>query len=251
MTTAEISRLLKRAKESIQAVGRERTGVRVVETREELREGERETLTRPEQPANAYTDGDSAADKVQKNVQRALAAQLQALSFQFREDQRTYLEGREQQERQAREGQLGSLGVPDTAESRRDDDLNRFASRGFNQQQLALVDNMELETDETAEGIEQIVQSINELAILFKELGELVVDQGTMLDRIDQDVEATVEITANAAKKLRSASRYQKKSRGKLFYLMIIVVVMFLVMLLIALAKYEQNKPSQEEQRRR
>jgi len=37
--------------------------------------------------------------------------------------------------------------------------------------------------------IEQLTKSINDLAVLFKDLSVLVVEQGTVLDRIDYNIE--------------------------------------------------------------
>lgn len=41
------------------------------------------------------------------------------------------------------------------------------------------------------EAIRQIARSINELASIFKDLSVLVIEQGTILDRIDYNLEQT------------------------------------------------------------
>ncbi len=45
-------------------------------------------------------------------------------------------------------------------------------------------------------------QSINELAVIFKELSTLVVDQGTILDRIDYNIEVAATHVEKGHKEL-------------------------------------------------
>ena len=62
-------------------------------------------------------------------------------------------------------------------------------SVGFTQQQLQVVDDLEAVAEERNAEITRIAQSIEELAQIFKELAVLVIDQGTILDRIDYNME--------------------------------------------------------------
>lgn len=47
-----------------------------------------------------------------------------------------------------------------------------------------------------------MIDTINELSHIFKQLNQLVIDQGTLLDRIDYNIEETVENTKKAKKSL-------------------------------------------------
>ena len=47
--------------------------------------------------------------------------------------------------------------------------------------------------NERDQEIVRIAKSIEELAAIFKELAVLVIDQGTILDRIDYNMESAVE----------------------------------------------------------
>ena len=62
-------------------------------------------------------------------------------------------------------------------------------SVGFTQQQLHVVDDLEQVAEERDAEITRIAQSIEELSQIFKELAVLVIDQGTILDRIDFNME--------------------------------------------------------------
>lgn len=79
----------------------------------------------------------------------------------------------------------------------------------------------------------KISQSILELNTLFKDLASLVLDQGTILDRIDYNVEQSVFQIKSAYQNLQKAERYQKNK--KMHFIVILAgIAAFLLLLLIA-----------------
>lgn len=56
-----------------------------------------------------------------------------------------------------------------------------------------MVNDMEREIAQRDNEIAALVESIEELSQIFKELAVLVIDQGTILDRIDYNMEQVVE----------------------------------------------------------
>lgn len=82
--------------------------------------------------------------------------------------------------------------------------------------------------------ITDIAQGIIELADIFKELQTMIIDQGTMLDRIDYNVERMAIDVKGADKELRVADTYQKKGtkRRVILLLILLVVGMFILLLL-------------------
>lgn len=80
--------------------------------------------------------------------------------------------------------------------------------------------------------IEDIAQGIIELANIFQELNTMVIDQGTMLDRIDYNVERMAVDVKAANKELTIATGYQKKSvkRKVILLLLILVAGMFILL---------------------
>ena len=55
------------------------------------------------------------------------------------------------------------------------------------------------------------MESINELAQIMKDLSVLVIDQGTILDRIDYNIQATAASIDEGVKQIEKANETQKK----------------------------------------
>lgn len=82
--------------------------------------------------------------------------------------------------------------------------------------------------------IEKIAQGVIDLSNLFQELQTMVIDQGTVLDRIDYNVERTAEHVKEADKELKVATGYQKRGvKRKAIFLLILVIVGMFILLLI------------------
>ncbi|EMC99215.1 hypothetical protein BAUCODRAFT_44249, partial [Baudoinia panamericana UAMH 10762] len=82
--------------------------------------------------------------------------------------------------------------------------------------------------------IEKIAQGVIDLHDVFLELNSMVIDQGTVLDRVDYNVERTAEHMKEAEKELKVATRYQKNStRRKILLLLVLLVVGMVVLLVI------------------
>jgi syntaxin 16 len=78
-----------------------------------------------------------------------------------------------------------------------------------------------------------VAKSIEELSGLFKDLSLLIVEQGSILDRIDYNCEQTVHHTEDAVKQLVGANESQKKMRSKLCMLVLCVLILVAVVALI------------------
>lgn len=82
--------------------------------------------------------------------------------------------------------------------------------------------------------IEEIAQGIIQLSDLFRDLQTMVIDQGTMLDRIDYNVERMNEDVKGADKELKVASGYQRKTtKRKIMLLLILIIVGLFILLLV------------------
>ena len=87
--------------------------------------------------------------------------------------------------------------------------------------------------------IEDIAQGIIELADLFRDLQTMVIDQGTMLDRIDYNVERMATDVKEADKELKVAEGYQKKTtKRKIIFLLLLIIAAMIILLVIKPKKH-------------
>mmetsp|Transcript_3481 Transcript_3481/g.12562 ORF Transcript_3481/g.12562 Transcript_3481/m.12562 type:complete len:322 (-) Transcript_3481:67-1032(-) len=164
--------------------------------------------------------------KIRKNVQMSLAAELQQLSFAFRKKQKDYLNNLQHQ----REGdKSGALPVSFEQESGAVDSYDP----GFTDQQMARMENSEAMVEEREREIQNIVTQLNDLAQVMRDLSVLVIDQGTILDRIDYNIEQTAEHVEKAVEELQKADKYQKNSRAFLCIIFLFCMVVLFALILI------------------
>lgn len=93
--------------------------------------------------------------------------------------------------------------------------------------------------------IEKIAQGVIDLSNLFQELQTMVIDQGTVLDRIDYNVERTAEHVKEADKELKVATGYQKRSTKRKIILLLILIVVGMFILLLVKPK-RSSQPAQK-----
>jgi syntaxin 16 len=151
-----------------------------------------------------------------------LAKRLQELSAQFRQSQRKYLA----------EVQIQKNGGPPVDAKF---GINLHPNEEFfTAQQMAVVDDMTAAVQSRDQEILKIAQSIEELGTIFKELAVLVIDQGTILDRIDYNMEAVVEHTKTGIQQLEKAEKHQKSARPMkcIFGLLALIGVLLIILVL-------------------
>ena len=90
---------------------------------------------------------------------------------------------------------------------------------------------------ERSKEIDELVGNLSELGEVFKELNILVVEQGTILDRIDFNIEQGVRHTAEAVQELVKAESHQKSMRAT--WCIILLIVLILVFAVIYMFKLD------------
>lgn len=179
--------------------------------------------------------GVAAADETMaRNIQISLASRVQEVSAGFRKKQSSYLK---------KLRTLGGLTFDRTSAPSQNpytdpSMMESETDKSFSQSTLQQTSMKRLKTNDVAiaqreREIEDIAQGIIELADIFKELQGMVIDQGTMLDRIDYNIENMSVNVKAADKELNVATGYQKKytKRKILFLLLLLVIGMFILLL--------------------
>ncbi|ODQ53701.1 t-SNARE [Saitoella complicata NRRL Y-17804] len=167
---------------------------------------------------------DSEAEAIMaKNIQISLATKVQESSSAFRKKQSTYL----------RRLKGHSITRPDTpTQFTQDEDLDVSMSQTAIQQSATLTSNDTAIMQRERE-ITDIAKGIIELADIFKELQTMVIDQGTMLDRIDYNVERLHVHVKAADKELTQATNYEKRIRRRKLIMLMILIIAGLIIVLI------------------
>ena len=174
--------------------------------------------------ATRRAGGEEAA--IGANVQRSLAKQLQELSVSFRASQRKYL----QEVKAQKHGDM-------VGDSKFGINLDDNGGDFFTTQQVQVVDDLQDAIQSRDQEISKIAQSIEELGTIFKELAVLVIDQGTILDRIDYNMEAVVEHTKTGITQLEKAEKQQKNSRP--LKCIICLVILIFIQLTFVLVRHK------------
>jgi syntaxin 16 len=170
-------------------------------------------------------------DQIRKNIQSSMAKQLQDYSFQFRGIQKAYMSKLKEKKQGAESA--GFFSSSDAAST------DAPVDTGFNDMQLEMLRNYEKDVNQRDQEIAAIAKSIEELATIFKELSVLVIDQGTILDRIDYNMEIVVDKVEQGVVELEKAVKYQKSSRP--LWCIVVLLIANAVMILLLYFKFKKD----------
>ena len=178
---------------------------------------------------------------VRKNIEQRVAKQLQDLSRDFTRGHKAYLANLKGQAIEEYKPDLGLKGggsagaASSTGGGFFDDDEEAAqpVDPRFNSQQTMALVLAEQISDERSKQIEQVAESVSELAGIFKEIQVLVIDQGTILDRIDFNIEMAADKVTAATVEIDKANQIQKKSRAMLCIYLLLLLCGAMVLVLV------------------
>lgn len=177
-----------------------------------------------------------------RNLKISLASRVSEVSTTFRKKQTAYLKklrslGGMSASLDSRAGTPNVAANPYTDPALQDSELDRSSAQSTLLQTAQVrrrtgVHDAAIEQRERE--IEKIAQGVIDLSNIFQDLQSMVIDQGSLLDRIDYNVERTAEHVKAADKELNVATGYQKRStKRKIMLLLILLVVGMFILLLV------------------
>lgn len=175
-----------------------------------------------------------------RNIQISLASRVQEASAGFRKKQSNYLKKMRllggmtaPLDRNPISNPQNPYTDPSMIESETDKSFSQSTLQMASQQKQTRVHSNDAAIAQREREITDIAKGIIELADIFKDLQTMVIDQGTVLDRIDYNVERMTADVKAADKELVAATGYQKKNtkRKILLLLLLLVVGMFIILL--------------------
>ncbi|XP_069175375.1 syntaxin-16 isoform X2 [Procambarus clarkii] len=106
-------------------------------------------------------------------------------------------------------------------------------NQAWTQEQLMFLADNTQQVQERDRTVQHILQSTVQLNQLFRDVAQLVSEQGTILDRIDFNVEHAAIKVEDGAKQLKRAEHYQRKNRNMKCILGLAGSIIILIILLI------------------
>ncbi|KDR75888.1 hypothetical protein GALMADRAFT_248636 [Galerina marginata CBS 339.88] len=180
-----------------------------------------------------------------KNVQRGLAAKVQNLSATFRKKQRVHMDKLQGHATKNQDLLLASGAISlkgSDGFSALDDDI-QAASHTQEQSQSLVSTQSQPHLLARDRELSEIAKSIASLAELFKDLSVLVIDQGTLLDSVEFNIEQTAVQMEDAVKELTVATRYQKNTGKRKCIFLLLLIIFGLVVVLIFKPKKHAPHP--------
>jgi syntaxin 16 len=164
-----------------------------------------------------------------QNAHTYLALQLQQATLQFKNAQ-TYYIG-ELQKRRCDSFQGSTVVEPgwDACEPH----------SGFSQVQLEQLEAMSESASQRNAEIQHIHDSVSQLSTIFKELAVLVIDQGSILDRIDYNIEDAATHAHDARVAIDEARKAQRSNRSMKCILLLSIVNVMLIFVLVVKTRHE------------
>ena len=191
-----------------------------------------EGLTKMEKNKN-YDESD-IENKIRTNVKMYLVSKIQNFSNEFRKNEQQFMKYLKEmggdQEYLEKDNNNENNNLNDSFDSSGSDDEKENLNKNF---LLTQDDDFELQIRKRDEDINILANSINELSGIFKDLQNVVQEQGTILDRIDYNIEVSYENSHKGLKLLKKAEDHQNESCFRNVILALFLIIFIETLLII------------------
>ena len=193
-----------------------------------------EGLTKMEKYQNENKDESNIENKIRNNVKIYLISKIQNFSNEFRKNEQQFMKYLKEmgcdQEYLEKDNNNENNNLNNSFDSSGSDDEKENLNKNF---LLTQEDDYELQIKKRDEDINILANSINELSDIFKDLQNVVQEQGTILDRIDYNIEVSYENSHKGLKLLKKAQEHQNESCFRNVILALFLIIFIETLLII------------------
>ena len=178
-----------------------------------------------------YTNSDL---EILINYKKNYANKIQESSLKFRNLQNNYMKFLKDDDDEFNEDDLLLSDLPPDEKPELDSNTNTYQQQQQQQQQQQVVNGDSQYLRQRERDISKLAHGILEILTIFKEMESMVIEQGTMLDRIDYNLTTTVQELKSADKELIKAHHYQKRTTKCkiIFFLSLCVFALLMIVML-------------------
>ena len=168
---------------------------------------------------NQKNETNTTLEKVKYNIKVYLVGKIQNFSNEFRKNQQQYLK------------YLKDMGVISYTNNENENSNNKLINNDDDDEKKNFLytqdDDMHIQIKKRDEDISVLVKSIDELSGIFKDLQSIVQEQGTILDRIDYNINISYDNAQQGLKYIKKAEQHQNEScfRNAIILLFIIIFI--------------------------
>jgi len=170
-------------------------------------------------------EGEENTRRMVENMKTGLVLTANSLSRKFREGQRQYLNRlTKQKEKKGRFQTVTGGGKQQMKDLDREEVIEKYLEKGLTPDQVEMMIVNERSTNERDAELKAILASIVDLHSMFQDMNTLIIEQGTVLDRVDYNLNLTREKIVAGVKEVEKAKGYQDQSKFKLCFLLIFIL---------------------------
>jgi len=131
----------------------------------------------------------------------------------------------------------GSIDRPVQLEDSDDEDAVATYDIGFTDQQQARAETTRIRIDQRMREIAEIAQQVEELGQMFTDIAVMVHEQGSLLDRIDYNIESADHSITEGKKNLEEVVKGEKGFSKRLCFLLLLILIFGVVVIIVVLTK--------------
>ncbi|CAH2350130.1 t-SNARE affecting a late Golgi compartment protein 2 [[Candida] railenensis] len=178
-----------------------------------------------------------------ENLKKNYALRIQNLSSNFRKLQNNYIKFLKEDDFEENTAPLlkrTNVNTSSTTNSSvteltvESGDIEDYSRQALQQSQLTAHSTNEQYILQREQEISKLAMGVLEVSSIFREMESMIIDQGTILDRIDYNLTSTVADLKEADKELIQGSKYQKRTQKcKIIFLLSLIVFALLIIVLM------------------